>query len=69
MTIQHYTPSSHRRVSTDIIHAGTSNDNIKILQLGKLYKNPIYKEKFKIADYDYSNLSVTKIKNTIKGIY
>lgn len=42
MIIQHYTPSSHRHVSKDIIDAGTSNNNIKIISRGKLYKNPIF---------------------------
>ncbi len=51
--------SQYKRLLNDLI----------VLSFDELYKNSHYKEKFKIEDYDYSSLSVTKIKNTIKGIY
>jgi mannosyltransferase OCH1-like enzyme len=47
MVIDHYTPSTLRSVNRDIINAGTSNDNIKLIPLNKKYINPkFYPKKF-----------------------
>ena len=40
MVVNHYTPSTLRNAKKDIINAGTSNDNVKIIPLIKNYKNP-----------------------------
>lgn len=40
MIISHYTPSTLRDVKKDIINAGTSNDNIKLIPETKNYINP-----------------------------
>ena len=47
MVIDHYTPSTLRNVRKDIINAGTSNDNIKLIPITKNYINPkFYPRKF-----------------------
>jgi mannosyltransferase OCH1-like enzyme len=47
MLVSHYTPSTLKNVKKDIINAGTSNDNVKIIPLTQKYKNPkFYPRKF-----------------------
>lgn len=47
MEVQKYTPSSHKKSNRDIVSAGTSNDNSKIIKLGRKYNNPkFYPRKF-----------------------
>jgi len=48
MKINKYTHSSFKKLTTDIISAGTSDDNVKIIKLNKNYNNPrFYPRKFK----------------------
>jgi mannosyltransferase OCH1-like enzyme len=48
MKINKYTHSSFKKLTTDIISAGTSDDNVKIIKLNKTYNNPkFYPRKFK----------------------
>jgi mannosyltransferase OCH1-like enzyme len=42
MLIPHYTPSSVKNSNKDIISAGISENNVKILKLSKHYKNPVF---------------------------
>jgi mannosyltransferase OCH1-like enzyme len=58
MIIPHYTPSTLRNVKKDIINAGTSNDNIKLIPLKKNYPNPkFYPRKFE-RDPDTFEISI-----------
>lgn len=58
MIIPHYTPSTLRNVKKDIINAGTSNDNIKLIPLKKNYPNPkFYPRKFE-RDPDTFEVSI-----------
>jgi len=58
MIIPHYTPSTLRNVNKDIINAGTSNDNIKLIPITKNYINPkFYPRKFE-RDPDTFEVSI-----------
>lgn len=58
MLVSHYTPSTLRNVKKDIINAGTSNDNIKLIPLKKNYSNPkFYPRKFE-RDPDTFEVSI-----------
>jgi mannosyltransferase OCH1-like enzyme len=64
MIIPHYTHSNIKKVNKDIISAGISEDNVKIIKLTKNYKNPVfYPRKFeKWSD----TFEVTLIDDVIK---
>lgn len=40
MLVPSYTQSAYKKITIDIINAGTSNDNVKIIKLNKKYNNP-----------------------------
>lgn len=64
MIITHYSPSEYRALNMDIINAGTSNDNIKTIELSKKYKNPkFYPRKFQKWRDEFS---VTLLENAIQ---
>lgn len=42
MVLQHYTQSNYKRARRDVINAGTSLDNTKLVKLNSDYKNPIF---------------------------
>ena len=64
MIIPQYSPSSIKNVNKDIISAGISEENVKIIKLTKNYKNPVfYPRKFeKWSD----TFEVTLIDDVIK---
>jgi len=67
MIISHYSPSTHKESFKDIIFAGTSDDNSKILKLNRAYYNPeFFPRKFKKWPDTFSviPISETEIKVT-----
>ena len=42
MIINHYTPSIIKTTNKEVINVGSSDDNIKIIQLNNTYKNPLF---------------------------
>lgn len=45
---KHYTPSDSKKANSDVVSAGTSDSNTKIIQLPRVYADPIfYPRKFK----------------------
>jgi len=62
MFVSKYTHSSFRKSSSDIIDAGTSNDNTKIIKLNKVYNDPkFFPRKFERWN---DTFAITVIDNT-----
>lgn len=61
---EYYTPSNLKKLNFDIINAGTSDDNVKIIELNKTYSNPkFYPRKFKKWNDEFEVLPLNN--NTI----
>jgi mannosyltransferase OCH1-like enzyme len=75
MEVSAYTASTHVKSTTDIINAGTCNDNVKIIKLSKKYNNPKFyprafkqwPDTFSVTIVDDEHIQVRRTDVTVGG--
>ena len=73
--LSHHSPALNVEAATDVIYAGTSNDNVKCIKLGKIFNNPTfcarkfkkYPDEFEITLLPNNALKIRRTDVTVGG--